>query len=1084
MNHEKIHIVLKSIRHYRKQALQEFVIILLLSSVISGSLLTGFSVRQSLKSSAARKLGETGLLISSGIRYLDPELEKKLTKITGTDCSGILESEGFAQNFITGKQSFRAKVIGITRNFFAFNGFKSVDLKPGEVAINSNLAARLELSAGDELILKLTTLSDVPASSPFAPASEPTNSRVFKVAKIITGSEGGDFSLGISQITPDNIFINLDDEAIKGKVNRILISNRSRKNETDITGDLDKVLSPEDIGLTVRKVPKTGECEIISSRIFMDQEMIDEIKSAIPAAYPVITYLANSLTLGSKSAPYSFIAALDSIEYPEIPENRGIVISDWLADDIKAIKGDTIIMTWYAPGRIRELLEKKERFVISAVEGRKGIWADSLLMPEFPGIAGKASCTNWDAGVEIKMDRIRKKDEDYWNRYRGTPKAFINYAVGKELWGNNFGPATALRFPSSYKTDNVLALLKGKLKPSGAGITVTNIRLDMINAAEKSVDFGTLFLSLGFFIFVSCIIILILAVSSAFDSRKEQVTTFVSLGFRDRLIRQLMFLETGSIALVGSLAGILSGLIINFIMIHALNSVWIGAVQTSNLNIYPGAVPMITGFCVSFFLALISLYFEIRGFLRKSLRAVKVNPIPASGRINRYILSILITISCLLIITGITGLVSPVISSFISGSAIFITLIFLWRQLVLSGFTFRQRANAGFNIASAKYYKFHPAKATMPVILIAAGLFAVVITGVNRLRISEQSLSASGGTGGYQLWAETTIPVMEDLNSLKGRIFHGLDGVIPSDAVFVQAKRTSGDDASCLNLNFVATPPLLGIDPADFEKNHAFSFSSLLKNADRSDPWSMLNKKPDHNTFYGFADQTVLQWALKKQAGDTLKFRSESGVLISIVIAGGLKSSIFQGYLLVGEDNFTQFYPSVSGNTVLLFRSSEKATDPVRQLLSDRFENYGITVQSSAERLSSFFRVTNTYLSVFTMLGGFGMILGVVGLGFVLNRNYTSRKKEFALMIASGFKVRYIKWIILREQILILIAGIITGVTSGLVASSSSAGNFEDIPWISLAAITLAVAFTGVISLLVSVKGISHDSLVTVLRRE
>ncbi len=38
------------------------------------------------------------------------------------------------------------------------------------------------------------------------------------------------------------------------------------------------------------------------------------------------------------------------------------------------------------------------------------------------------------------------------------------------------------------------------------------------------------------------------------------------------------------------------------------------------------------------------------------------------------------------------------------------------------------------------------------------------------------------------------------------------------------------------------------------------------------------------------------------------------------------------------------------------------------------------------------FRSSNTYLNVFAVLGAFGMILGIAGLGFVLLRNYNITK--------------------------------------------------------------------------------------------
>ena len=125
-----------------------------------------------------------------------------------------------------------------------------------------------------------------------------------------------------------------------------------------------------------------------------------------------------------------------------------MIINRWMAEDLSVNEGDTIQMYWYSPDSLNKLIEKSSEFIVKRIVDMKGIWSDSLLMPDFPGISGKESCSDWDAGVPIKMNDIRRKDEDYWNKYRGTPKAFISYDKGKKLWGNNFGPATAIRFPA------------------------------------------------------------------------------------------------------------------------------------------------------------------------------------------------------------------------------------------------------------------------------------------------------------------------------------------------------------------------------------------------------------------------------------------------------------------------------------------------------------------------------------------------------------------------------------------------------------------------------------------------------------
>ena len=189
---------------------------------------------------------------------------------------------------------------------------------------------------------------------------------------------------------------------------------------------------------------------------------------------------------------------------------------------------------------------------------------------------------------------------------------------------------------------------------------------------------------------------------------------------------------------------------------------------------------------------------------------------------------------------------------------------------------------------------------------------------------------------------------------------------------------------------------------------------------------------------------------IKIKTGDTLILRAENGQPLNIIIAAGLKSSVFQGYVLIGMDNFTKYYPSVSGSSVLLVDGDPALIDLYKSTLNERLENYGINIEQTTDRLASFYEVTNTYLSVFGVFGALGMITGIAGLGFVLLRNYNHRKREFALMLATGFSVKRIRRMILSEQMLILFAGIISGVISAIVATLPSLKNSPDIPWFFL----------------------------------
>jgi putative ABC transport system permease protein len=408
-------IVSRSIIYNLKGVIYQVVIIILLSAVITGSLMTGRSVRNSLRQTAFEKLGNTGILISSGNRYFDPSLVDRMASVTGLNTTGVLELDGYCQHFTTGMTAPRVKIYGIQNDFFSFQGNDGIKVSKGEVAVNEKLASYLGIKVGDELIIRFKTISDLPSDAPFSPGKNATSSVVLKTGSILKPSDSGNFSLGISQITPLNIFINRSDmtdaDGKTPKTNRLLFKNQKDNSVQEIYSTLRGELKPEDTGIKLRQVPETGETEIISDRIFIDQLQVDEIQKMSIPSFPLITYLANSITKGTRSAPYSFISAIDQSLYKGVPAGNGIVINKWLAEDLNAEKGDTLKVTWYSPDPMNHLEEKKMDFIVSQVVDMNGIWSDSLLMPEFPGIAGSKSCTDWDAGVEIRMDLIRKKDE-------------------------------------------------------------------------------------------------------------------------------------------------------------------------------------------------------------------------------------------------------------------------------------------------------------------------------------------------------------------------------------------------------------------------------------------------------------------------------------------------------------------------------------------------------------------------------------------------------------------------------------------------------------------------------------------------
>jgi putative ABC transport system permease protein len=1081
-------IVLKSISFYRKPVLYQVIIIALLSAVITGSLLTGRSVRESLKKTASERLGNTGILISSGLRYFDALVEGRIEDSIGVACTGFLEITGNSQSLNSQKGAFSTKIYGVSKNFFRFHGIDSLLINKGEVIINRRLADQLEVREGEDIIIRFNSISDIPADAPFAPAAEEGKSIVMRIAKIIGSEKNGNFSLSISQITPMNIFVNLSDlQTDTGKVikiNRLIVDKKSKYSSDDVTAILEKLLMPADVGLRVRKIKRTGEAELISDRIFIDDAIIKEIGEKLPSSAPVITYLANKIKAGSRSTPYSFVSALPSSIYPEIVSNNYIIINRWLADDLAIGPGDSLTMYWYSPDLLNKLVEDSSRFVVKKVVDMKGIWSDSLLMPEFPGISGRESCSDWDAGVPVKVSEIRDKDEDYWNKFKGTPKAFIGYEKGKELWGSNFGPATSIRFGAGLSVPETESGLKGSIDPFLTGFTVTDIYGESIRAADQSIDFGTLFLSLGFFLVLASIVLLSFVVSYYFDSKRGTINTLFALGFKNDWINKLLLLESVFISLAGCFLGALSGYLVNIIITGALNSVWRGAVQTNTLDSYFDFIPILEGFAITTILVTLFMLIKTKIYLQRLSRKEKMllRSVAKGRNLIFLVISFLITIS--LYILSIKYNDQELALNFASGTMLLVTFILFWKQFYMRSGSKIADSFKHKNRLSHLYYSFNPGHAVTPILFIATGIFAVFITSVNRMDFNEKFLKRQAGTGGYLLWCESNLPVKENLNTKSGRKILGIDDDSLSAMSFTEIKRYSGNDASCLNLNHITSPPLLGIDPADFIARDAFSFAKVLNVEKTKNPWQYLKIDPGANTVYGIADQTVLDWGLKLSVGDTLILRSESGQPLNIILAAGLKSSVFQGYVIIGKENFTKYFPSVSGSSVLLVDGEPDLTDLYKTSLNDRFVNYGINIERTTDRLASFYEVTNTYLSVFGVFGALGMITGIAGLGFVILRNYNSRKREFALMLATGFTYKRIRRIIISEQILILFAGVSSGVISAIFATLTSVKAGQDIPWLFLFMMIMGITLSGLTAILLSVKSIRGDSLIASLKKE
>jgi hypothetical protein len=344
------------------------------------------------------------------------------------------------------------------------------------------------------------------------------------------------------------------------------------------------------------------------------------------------------------------------------------------------------------------------------------------------------------------------------------------------------------------------------------------------------------------------------------------------------------------------------------------------------------------------------------------------------------------------------------------------------------------------------------------IILFALGTFLVVSTGANRQDLLSDAGEQSSGTGGFKFFAETSIPVLYSLNDKDRRLNEG----ITSEFSATQFGRIDGDDASCLNLNRVSNPAILGADPELLKDR--FSFASKSPEIKDSDVWEALNIPLSHGVIPAIADQTVIQWGLGLNIGDTLKYRNELGDTLRLKLIAGLSPSVFQGYALISNTNFLKNFPTSSGSNFFLIdvpKGKEKETGDELQSV---FRDDGWEMTTAVQRLMEFNSVENTYLSIFLALGALGLILGTIGLAVVLARTILERKKEIAMMQSLGFTQKMIVGLLIREYAVLLLWGILIGFISAVVAvlpNFFTPGN--DVSFITVSLIVLAIFANGMI---------------------
>ena len=1097
-----IRLILKNLRFYRKQYLAILAGVVISTTVLTGALIVGDSVRYSLTRLTDIRLGKIRYVLQTNDRFFRQELADELSVQTQLQVAPVLQAGGIAINSDKNMRINQVRIVGIDDRFGKF--WDQPLLVPGtdQAIISRNVAGKLNLKQGDDLLLRIQKQGKAPSNAPFVSEKMPSVSIRMKVIAIAEDIQMGRFSLKKNQTAPYNIFLSLKQLAslleLSGQANLLLTADEG--NSESMIPLLDSAVrtcwKPADVGLIIKKLPLSGMFQITSDRIFFDDSTAKAILSAIPGCESILTYLVNSISSGTNSTPYSFATAASESFLKQPLGKSQIIINDWLACDLDAVPGDSVTLRYFLMGPMRSLREDSTRFVVKSVIPLNSDLCDRGLMPDFPGMTDAANCRDWETGAAINMKKIRDKDEQYWKDYQGTPKAFIAIGSGQQIWNNSFGNQTSFRF-NALETDMpwIEQSLMSKLNPTQYGMFFSPVYKEGQLAAQNSTDFGELFLSLSFFILFSALLLTAMLFFLLAQSRMAETGILSAMGFRKRYILGILTGEAFLVTIAGALLGISGGILYNYFLILGLNTIWQDAVNTSLLVTKINITTLLAGSIAGIITSMAVLLFILWKNLRKPLSVIvkSENGIRNPGNWNsKFILNVIAATICfgvavaLIMWTLITGKSLDSSFSLLAGSFILPGGWALLNLILIKRSEKRGKSIPGFLQLTLKNLSLNRSRTISTVALLSLGTFTIIITGANRKTFYGTETNRQSGTGGFLLWAESTLPIMDDLNSLQGSNLLGPedDGVL-KPVHFIQLSSLEGDDASCLNLNQVSQPGMLGIPATLFNRFSAFSFTTLVPTIDKTHPWKALSISLGSDIIPGFADQTVITWGLHKSVGDTLVYRDESGKSLKIKLIGGLNNSIFQGNILVSDSLLRLFYPSISGSRIMLVDGPANQRDTIAHRLETLFLDYGLMATPASERLASFNAVENAYLSVFMLLGGLGVIIGTIGLGIVLLRNIFQRNQELALYHALGFQKRSVFMLILAEHSVILISGVLLGLISalpGILPLLITPAN--TVPFLVIAVILILVLTNGCLWIYFPARKIIYGNPISGLRTE
>jgi ABC-type antimicrobial peptide transport system permease subunit len=1123
--------MIRTLLHHWRMNLAVAAGVAVATAVLAGALVVGDSVRGSLRHLTLERLGNIDQALA-GQRFFrrslveDLATQPEFTRSWKAAAPAIFLN-GSAQHAKTRARATGVNLTGVAGDFLSF--FDAGELAeplattqgpfPAAV-INQALAKALGATEGEDLLLSLKRWSEVPRSSLLG--RKDTGSVVetvrLRIRAIVPDRGLGRFDLTAHQKTPFNVFVPLQALAKalgqEGMVNGMVVSQVNFDDSMATTAELNDLLraslKPEDLGLIIE--PRGKVLSVESQEYILKPNVVEVIEGLAQetgaTTLPVLTYLVNSLECGHRSVPYSTVTALGDLGDPAFGAlhltdgnpaprlRRGdILLNSWTAEQLEAEVGDEVTLRYFVVGPREDLQDASTTFRVAGVVALENLAADSSLAQEYPGIAGSDNMADWDPPFPVDLGTIEAQDEEYWDLYRGTPKALIAAQEGRMLWRNRWGDLTALRlapapdetlveFESQFQHN-----LVERLPLQTFGLAFQPVKELGLGASGGATDFGGLFFGFSMFLIFSAALLVALLFGLGVEQRVGEVGLLRAVGYPEAQVRRQLLKEGLLVAALGGLVGLIGAVLYARAMMYGLRTWWLPAVGTSRLELHITPLALGAGYALSLLVVFFAIWRRVsrlRQVATPQLLKKVAEPVStrAGKRAGRWALFGLTLAGVLTAIAIALGEADPFLFGG-AGAMLLLGLLALFARY-LGAARSDDLGQPGFfallRMASANGAR-NRGRSLLSATLVACATYMIVTVAAYEQDFSLAELGKDSGTGGFRLVAEADIPLLQDLNTADGLFELGVpDTTIPPGTHITSLRLLPGDDTSCLNLYQPRQPRLLGVPP-EMVKRGGFLFQKTSEKV--ANPWTLLEDELEDGAIPVLGDFNSTQWILKLSLGQNLSMENEAGETIQLRLVGTLKTSLFQSELLISQENLARHFPSLSGWSYFLVETPPEAAEELSQRLEAFLEDYGFDALPAAEKLESFHVVQNTYLSTFRTLGGLGLLLGTVGLAIILLRNTLERRGELAALRAFGFRRSTLTFLVVTENALLLLAGLLMGTVAALLTAAPNLLTYADtVPWGTIGFTLGGIFFFGLAACTVAALGVARIPLVAALKAE